>query len=70
MAKVSRYNIKGRLAMVGMTGRQLVEELNKRGVKCVQSELSQALYWGINPKHELICREADKILAEKEERYK
>lgn len=66
MAKPTRYNIKGRLAMLGLSNRDMVAELNKNGVKCSEVEFSQAINGGTQPKQDLICDTANQLLSTKE----
>lgn len=66
-----RYLIRPRLVALGMTSRQLIAMLKKRGVVCSEQKFSDAVRGVIEGrKADLICETADQILTELESHKK
>lgn len=60
----TRFNIKARLAQLGKTSRDVIFEINDRGVGCSPSSFSVAINIGKAPKDKQICELADSIISE------
>lgn len=64
---IDLFDIRVRTVKLRLTNNDIIRELNKRGIKCNQSEYSLAIHGALNtPKALDIVNAADEILKEKE----
>ena len=67
--QTTRFNIKARLATLGKTSRDVIRELNERGISCSPSFFSTSINIGTFPKNIQVCEMANKIISEWEAEY-
>jgi len=64
---IDLFDIRVRTVKLRLTNNDIIREINKRGIKCSQSEYSLAIHGALNtPKALDIINAADEILKEKE----
>jgi len=66
-----RYNIKARLAQLGKKSKDVIQELEQRGIDIYPSDFSAAIGGKLKtPKADKVCEITDLILTEWEGKYK